>query len=254
MTAAISVRNLSKSFGATRVLQDVSLDIERGEAVSLIGRSGSGKTTLLRCLNLLEEPDQGLVFIGDEPIGWEERKGKLHRLSAAKLAIQRRRLGMVFQQFNLFPHLTVLENILEAPRQTRGQDRKAGVTSAMELLAGVGLADKRDSYPLELSGGQQQRVAIVRALAMEPEVILFDEPTSSLDPELVSEVLRVIRKLVDELDVTTIIVTHEIGFAREVCDRFVFMESGRIVEQGPAEILSSGAKEAATRNFLESVL
>jgi len=236
----ISARHISKSFGLHKVLEDVSLDVAQGEAVCLLGRSGSGKSTFLRCLNMLERPSSGVVFVQGRPMGYRERGGKLIPLSAAEESEQRRHLGMVFQQFNLFPHFTVLQNVMEAPLRVLRRPRADVRDEAMALLERVGLAGKAGAYPNRLSGGEQQRVAIARALAMKPEAVLFDEPTSALDPELVSDVLAVIRSLV-ESRITTVIVTHEIGFAREICDRFIFIEGGSIVEEGPAERLSGGA-------------
>ena len=249
----ISAVNVSKSFGAHRVLDDVSLNVAGGEVVCMLGRSGSGKTTLLRCLNMLERPDSGAVFLEGELMGFRQRGGRLHELAPGAEARQRRRLGMVFQQFNLFPHMTAVENICEAPVHVLGQSKAEALEQAHALLARVGLANKADAFPEALSGGQQQRVAIARALAMRPEALLFDEPTSALDPEMVNEVLQVIRSLVEE-GRTIVIVTHEIGFAREVCDRFVFMDAGRIVEEGPPEVLISGGTHAATQEFMSKVL
>ena len=249
----ISAVDVSKSFGTHQVLTDVSLNVGRGEVVCMLGRSGSGKTTLLRCLNMLERPDSGAVFLDGELMGFTVRGTQLHALPARAEARQRRRLGMVFQQFNLFPHMTALENITEAPIGVLGRDRKAAKEQARALLARVGLAEKADAFPEALSGGQQQRVAIARALAMEPSALLFDEPTSALDPEMVSEVLQVIRSLVQE-GRTIVIVTHEIGFAREVCDRFVFMANGRIVEEGTPDELIRGGAHTATREFMSKVL
>jgi polar amino acid transport system ATP-binding protein len=249
----ISAVNVSKSFGTHKVLDDVSLDVSRGEVVCMLGRSGSGKTTLLRCLNMLERPDSGAVFLDGELMGFRQEGGRLHELAGRAEARQRRRLGMVFQQFNLFPHMTAAENVCEAPVHVLGRDRAEALEQAHALLARVGLKDKAAAFPEALSGGQQQRVAIARALAMEPEALLFDEPTSALDPEMVSEVLQVIGSLVEE-GRTIVIVTHEIGFAREVCDRFVFMENGRIVEEGSPDVLISGGFHAATQEFMSKVL
>jgi polar amino acid transport system ATP-binding protein len=249
----ISAHKLSKSFGHHQVLYDVSLSVQRGEAVCLLGRSGSGKSTFLRCINLLERADKGIVMLGNELLGYHVRGHKIHQLSARREAVQRQKIGMVFQQFNLFAHKTVLDNLIEAPVRVGGRKPQEAKRSAHELLDRVGLADKVNAYPGHLSGGQQQRVAIARALAMRPEVLLFDEPTSALDPEMVTEVLQVIRDLVVE-GMTTIIVTHEVGFAREVCDRFVFMEDGRIVEEGPSGRLTGDAEHPSTRDFLSKVL
>ncbi|MCR1783875.1 amino acid ABC transporter ATP-binding protein [Nocardioides carbamazepini] len=249
----ISARGISKSFGGHQVLHDVSLDVRRGEAVCLLGRSGSGKSTFLRCLNLLERAERGIVMLDGDLLGHHVRRGRVHRLPARREAVQRQQLGMVFQQFNLFAHKTVLENVIEAPVKVAGRSRREARADAVGLLERVGLAEKVGAYPGQLSGGQQQRVAIARALAMKPKVLLFDEPTSALDPEMVNEVLQVIRDLVVG-GMTTIIVTHEVGFAREVCDRFVFLQDGRIVEEGPASRLNEGAEHAATRDFLSKVL
>ncbi|MBM7518409.1 polar amino acid transport system ATP-binding protein [Nocardioides nitrophenolicus] len=249
----ISARGISKSFGGHQVLHDVSLDVRRGEAVCLLGRSGSGKSTFLRCLNLLERAEEGIVMLDGELLGHHVRRGRIHRLPARREAAQRQHLGMVFQQFNLFAHKTVLENVIEAPVKVAGRSRREATAHAVELLERVGLAEKVGAYPGQLSGGQQQRVAIARALAMRPKALLFDEPTSALDPEMVNEVLQVIRDLVVG-GMTTIIVTHEVGFAREVCDRFVFLQDGRIVEEGPARRLTEGAEHPATRDFLSKVL
>lgn len=249
----ISALNISKSFGSHLVLDCVDLNVHRGEAVCILGRSGSGKTTLLRCLNMLEHPDSGTVFLNGELMGFVEKAGRLIERGPKAEADQRRRLGMVFQQFNLFPHMTAMENICAAPVQVLRRPRQQVREEARQLLARVGLQDKADAFPASLSGGQQQRVAIARALAMHPEALLFDEPTSALDPEMVSEVLQVIRSLADE-GRTIIIVTHEIGFAKEVCDRFVFMDSGRIVEEGPPGQLVSGGTHAATQEFMAKVL
>jgi polar amino acid transport system ATP-binding protein len=249
----ISAVNVSKSFGKHKVLDEVSLNVSRGEVVCMLGRSGSGKTTLLRCLNMLERPDSGAVFLDGELMGFSRKGDRLRELSAGAESRQRRRLGMVFQQFNLFPHMTAAENICEAPVHVLGRSKAEALEQAHALLARVGLRDKANAFPEALSGGQQQRVAIARALAMGPEALLFDEPTSALDPEMVSEVLQVIRSLVEE-GRTIVIVSHEIGFAREVCDRFVFMDSGRIVEEGPPEVLTSGGFHAATQEFMSKVL
>ena len=249
----VHVRGLAKSFGSHRVLEGVDLDVATGEVVVLLGPSGSGKSTLLRCLNHLERPDAGFVQIGGELIGYRSAGGRLHELRAAAITRQRARIGMVFQQFNLFPHRTVLENIVEAPTSVRGLRRDEAAAEARELLDRVGLGGREDAYPRQLSGGQQQRVAIARALAMRPQVMLFDEPTSALDPELVGEVLSVMRDLARS-GMTMIVVTHEIGFAREVADTVVFLDQGRIVETGPpAEVLLNPRHERA-RTFLAAVL
>jgi polar amino acid transport system ATP-binding protein len=249
----VHIRGLAKSFGVHKVLDAVDLDVAKGEVVVMLGPSGSGKSTLLRCVNHLERPDAGFVQLAGELVGYRYAGGKLHELRHAALTRQRSRIGMVFQQFNLFPHRTALENIVEAPIAVRGLPRDEAVAEARELLARVGLAGREDAYPRQLSGGQQQRVAIARALAMRPELMLFDEPTSALDPELVGEVLSVMRDLARS-GMTMIVVTHETGFAREVADTVVFLDQGRIVESGPpAQVLSAPRHERA-RAFLAAVL
>jgi polar amino acid transport system ATP-binding protein len=244
---------ITKSFGADTVVNDVTIGVGRGETLCVLGRSGSGKSTLLRCLNMLERPDSGAVFLNGQLLWYRQHGNKLREISSREEAVQRRDIGMVFQQFNLFPHKTVLENITESPRKTLRLDKAEANERARELLARVGLESKARAFPEELSGGQQQRVAIARALAMRPKVMLFDEPTSALDPEMVSEVLDVIRDLVRD-GMTTIIVTHEIGFAREVSHRFMFMENGVVLEQGPSSLLTTGAEHQSTRDFLAKVL
>jgi polar amino acid transport system ATP-binding protein len=245
---------ITKRFGDLTVVDSVSLSVKRGETVCILGPSGAGKSSFLRCLNMLEEIDDGQVFLDGELLGYRLHRGKLRELPGRAEARQRQQIGMVFQQFNLFPHMTVLANITEAPVGVLKQGKATARAKARELLTQVGLADKADAYPAQLSGGQQQRVAIARALAMSPKVMLFDEPTSALDPELVSEVLDAIRQLADA-GMTMLIVTHEIGFAREVCDRFVFMEQGRIVEDGPSSRLTvDSVEQARTREFLSKVL
>ena len=229
----VSVVEVDKHFGSFQVLHHVSLDVFPGEVVCLIGASGSGKTTLLRCINQLAQQDGGAIWVGGELNGFSIANGRLHRLSERAVARQRLATGMVFQRFNLFPHLTALDNITEGPVQVLRRPRDQVVAEARTLLARVGLADKAGHYPAQLSGGQQQRVAIARALAMQPRVMLFDEPTSALDPELVGEVLAVMKELAAS-GMTMIVVTHELGFAREVADRVVFMDQDRIVEQGTA--------------------
>ena len=241
--SAIRAEGLVKRFGSNTVLCGVDLDVAPGEVVCVIGPSGSGKSTLLRCLNLLERPTEGRVFLGDDEI----------TAPGAPVDLLRRRVGMVFQSFNLFPHRTVLDNVALAPTTVLGIDRASARASARTLLGRVGLADKADEHPARLSGGQQQRVAIARALAMEPEVMLFDEVTSALDPELVKDVLDVMRSLA-EGGMTMVVVTHEMGFAGEVGDSVIFMDEGLIVEQGlPAAVLSD-PKEERTRRFLSRVL
>ena len=239
----ISVKNLHKYFGELEVLKGINCRIEKGECVCVIGPSGSGKSTFLRCLNLLEQPTKGEIVIGDT------------NLMDANLNVDelRKGVGMVFQHFNLFPHLTILENVTLAPIRHKMMSEEEAKKRAMELLDRVGVADKADNYPVQLSGGQKQRVAIARSLALSPEVMLFDEPTSALDPEMVGEVLEVMKQLAQE-GMTMIVVTHEMGFAREVADRIIFMDGGYIVEEGtPAEVLGN-PKEERTINFLNQVL
>jgi polar amino acid transport system ATP-binding protein len=244
---AVDVRNVSKSFAGTPVLRDVSLKVARGQTVSVLGPSGSGKSTLLRCINWLEQPDSGEIFIAGERMGLRA-DGKT-RMSDRQLARMRARIGMVFQSFNLWPHLSVLQNVTEAPIHVLGRPRNEAVAVAEALLNKVGIADKRDAYPYFLSGGQRQRVAIARALAMSPEVILFDEPTSALDPELVGEVLAVMRALADE-GMTMVVVTHEMDFAREVSDEIVFIDQGSVVERQPPALFFERPETARARQFL----
>jgi len=260
MTAAVApvvplvrIRGLRKSFGTNLVLSGIDLDVRPGEVTVLLGPSGSGKSTLLRCINHLEKPDAGFVELAGEIVGYRPDGNRLHELHTRAITRQRTRVGMVFQQFNLFPHLSVLDNIVEAPVAVRRVPKKQAVARALELLERVGLAGREDSYPRQMSGGQQQRVAIARALAMEPELMLFDEPTSALDPELVGDVLSVMKDLADT-GMTMIVVTHEIGFAREVADTVVFLDGGQIVESGPpARVLAHPRNERA-RAFLAAVL
>ncbi|MEW2352006.1 amino acid ABC transporter ATP-binding protein [Streptomyces sp. NPDC006684] len=242
-----------KSFGPVEVLKGIDLDVRQGEVFCLIGPSGSGKSTFLRCINHLEKINAGRLYVDGELVGYRQRGEKLHELKDSEVALRRRDIGMVFQRFNLFPHKTALENIIEAPTQVKGVPKGAAREQARALLERVGLADKADSYPAQLSGGQQQRVAIARALAMEPKLMLFDEPTSALDPELVGDVLDVMRDLA-ESGMTMIVVTHEMGFAREVGDSLVFMDGGVVVESGhPREVLTTPRHER-TRAFLSKVL
>ena len=248
----VRVRGLRKHFGLHLVLDGIDLDVREGETTVLLGPSGSGKSTLLRCVNHLEKPDGGFVEVGGELIGYRYDRGRLHELPHRQVTRQRAAIGMVFQQFNLFGHMTVLENVIEAPLAA-GTPRKQAVVSAAELLERVGLAGREGSYPRQMSGGQQQRVAIARALAMRPRLMLFDEPTSALDPELVGEVLAVIRDLAAS-GMTMIVVTHEIGFAREVADNVVFLDGGRIVESGPPGSVLARPQHERARAFLAAVL
>lgn len=248
--AMIEVRNLRKSFGSLEVLRDISFDVEKGEVVVVLGPSGSGKSTMLRCINLLEEFEGGEIRIAGEAIGYAAGgNGARRRLKEAQNAKLREQVGMVFQSFNLFPHRTALQNVMMGPLKVQGRPRAEVEPQARELLRKVGLADKADQYPARLSGGQQQRVGIARALAMQPKVMLFDEVTSALDPELVGEVLRVIRQLAQE-GMTMIIVTHEIHFARDVADRIIFMDGGSIVEQGPPATLLANPQAERLKLFL----
>lgn len=252
MMNMIEVQNLSKNFGPLQVLSGINLNIAEKEVVVVIGPSGSGKSTLLRCLNFLEVPDQGTVSVDQKMIGKVWIKEKLVGLPERELNVQRQNLGMVFQSFNLFPHLTVLENVTLAPCSLKKMSKDDGESFGRTLLARVGLLEKANVYPRALSGGQQQRVAIARALAMRPKVMLFDEPTSALDPELVGEVLKVMKDLAKE-GMTMVVVTHEMSFAREVADRVIFMDQGKIVEQGsPAQIFGD-PQEKRTREFLQKL-
>jgi polar amino acid transport system ATP-binding protein len=253
MTAMVEARDVVKSFGAVPVLRGVDLVVEPGEVVGLIGPSGSGKSTFLRCINHLEKIDAGELYVDGELIGYERRGDRLHELGEAEVAARRARIGMVFQRFNLFGHMTSLQNVVEAPIRVRREARAAASERARALLERVGLGDKLDAYPSQLSGGQQQRVAIARALAMSPKLMLFDEPTSALDPELVGEVLDVMRELA-ATGMTMVVVTHEIGFAREVCSKVAFMDGGVVVETGaPAEMFERPQIDR-TRAFLSKVL
>ncbi|RLK53570.1 amino acid ABC transporter ATP-binding protein [Actinokineospora cianjurensis] len=249
MTVAVNVRGAVKSYGTNRVLDEVDFTAQAGQVTAIIGPSGSGKSTLLRAINHLEPLDSGYVTVRGELIGVRLHKGRLRELSERAILRQRSRIGFVFQSLNLFPHLSVVENVIEAPVVTQRVPKQVAIARAKELLTKVGLADKIDAYPRQLSGGQQQRVAIARALALEPELILFDEPTSALDPELVGEVLTVIRDLA-AAGTTMIVVTHEIGFAREVADHVVFIDAGRIVEQGPPDQVLAAPRHDRTREFL----
>ena len=249
----LRARSISKSYGTNEVLKDVSLEVFPGEVVCIIGPSGAGKSTFLRALNRLEVPDRGEVWVGGEPMGFELRGGRLHELSERRLSAQRARTGMVFQHFNLFPHLTVLGNVIEGPVRVQKRPARQAREEAVAILERVGLGDKIHQYPGQLSGGQRQRVAIARAVAMKPLFLLFDEPTSALDPELVGEVLTVMTGLARE-GMTMLVVTHEMGFARQVADRVVFMADGGIVEQGPVSQVLEDPREPRTRQFLQRVL
>ncbi|MBK5542205.1 amino acid ABC transporter ATP-binding protein [Pseudomonas sp. TH05] len=250
----IDAQDIHKSFGELQILKGISLQVRRGEVVVLIGASGSGKTTFIRCINLLEDIQGGRIRVNGRAMGYRERAdGSLVRDSERNIARQRRDIGMVFQRFNLFPHMTALENIIEAPIQVLGVSRAQALEQARGLLARVGLADKAGHYPSMLSGGQQQRVAIARALAMKPQAMLFDEPTSALDPETVGEVLQVMKELAEE-GMTMVVVTHEMGFAREVADRVVVLDQGELIEQGPPEQIFSRPSHPRTQAFLSRVL
>ncbi|MFF2389489.1 amino acid ABC transporter ATP-binding protein [Agromyces sp. NPDC058104] len=248
----VEIRRVRKSFGAHQVLRDVSLAVPEGTVTVLLGPSGSGKSTLLRCINHLESIDGGRIIVDGELIGYRQAGHDIHEMTPRQIARQRRDIGMVFQRFNLFPHLTALENITEAPVGIAGVPRAKAKARALELLDRVGLADFAGHYPSQLSGGQQQRVAIARALAMDPKLMLFDEPTSALDPELVGDVLDVMRELAND-GMTMIVVTHEIGFARGVADQVVFMDGGVVVEAGRPEEVLDRPQRQRTRDFLESV-
>jgi polar amino acid transport system ATP-binding protein len=252
MSAMVELRGVHKSFGALEVLRGVDLTVRTGEVTVLLGPSGSGKSTLLRAINHLEKVDKGFVLVDGELMGYRRSGNRLHELSERHILRQRTHIGFVFQSFNLFGHLTVLENVVEAPVSAQGRDRAEATAHALELLDRVGLSDKADEYPRRLSGGQQQRVAIARALALRPKLLLFDEPTSALDPELVGEVLDVMRDLA-RAGTTMVVVTHEIGFAREAADTVVFLDAGRIVEQGPPAQVLDAPREERTRAFLGAV-
>ncbi|WP_413810636.1 amino acid ABC transporter ATP-binding protein [Streptomyces sp. OE57] len=250
MVDAVDVR---KSFGHLEVLQGVDLTVGSGEVTCLIGPSGSGKSTFLRCINHLERIDSGRLYVAGELIGYRRAGNHLQELSEKEIAGQRSRIGMVFQRFNLFPHMTALQNITEAPQRVLRRTKNEAEQEACELLDRVGLSGREDHYPAQLSGGQQQRVAIARALAMQPELMLFDEPTSALDPELVGEVLQVMRDLARS-GMTMVVVTHEMGFAREVADQVAFLDGGRVVERGSASDVLGCPSHERTRSFLSQVL
>ena len=246
----VSLRGVRKVFGENEVLKGIDLDLAKGEVVVVFGRSGSGKSTLLRCINFLEEPTAGSVEVD----GIRYEAGPANRARRKTIREIRLKTGMVFQEFNLFSHLSVLENVVEAPTTVKGMPRREAEELGMQFLEKVGVADKRDEHPIRLSGGQKQRVAIARALTMRPKVMLFDEPTSALDPELIGEVLAVMKDLALESGTTMIVVTHEMGFAREVANRMAFMHEGAFIEEGPPAEMVGGAKDPRTRRFLEAVL
>jgi polar amino acid transport system ATP-binding protein len=250
---AVRAENVHKRFGRLDVLNGVSLEVAPREVMCLVGPSGSGKTTFLRCINHLVTIDAGRLWVDGELVGYREAGGKLHELREGEVARKRAEIGMVFQRFNLFPHMTALANVIEAPIRVKKQSRLEALARGEELLGRVGLADKLGAYPAQLSGGQQQRVAIARALAMEPKLMLFDEPTSALDPELVGEVLDTMRQLARD-GMTMVVVTHEMAFAREVGDTLVFMDEGVVVESGPPREVLSNPQQARTRAFLSKVL
>lgn len=249
----LRVSGVGKRFGTHEVLTDVTLSVDPGEVLVVLGPSGGGKTTLLRCINQLEKIDSGRIDIAGEMLGYRERDGKLVQLHPREIARQRMLTGMVFQTFNLFPHLSVLDNVCLGPVHARGETRQLAVERAMGLLSRVGMSGKASAYPRQLSGGQQQRVAIARALATEPKLMLFDEPTSALDPELVGDVLDAIKALA-EAGMTMVVVTHEIGFAREVADQVVFLDQGAVIEAGPPERLIDAPAHRRTAEFLAKVL
>jgi polar amino acid transport system ATP-binding protein len=250
---AVEVRRVWKKFGSFIALRDVSLEVPRGSVTCILGPSGSGKSTLLRCICHLERHDAGTIRVNGEMVGYRDVNGRLHEEKEREIARKRAGIGMVFQHFNLFPHMTALQNVMEAPVQVAGERPERARATAMALLERVGLAAKADSYPARLSGGQQQRVAIARALAMRPSVLLFDEPTSALDPEMIGEVLAVMRAVAKD-GMTMLVVTHEIGFAREVADSAVFMADGGVVETGPPSQLLGAPSDPRTRAFFDSVL
>jgi polar amino acid transport system ATP-binding protein len=253
ITPMVKADRVVKKFGTHTVLKGCSATVKRGEVMCVIGPSGSGKSTFLRCINHLEQIDGGRLYVDGTLIGYRQHGDKIYELKPREAAGQRKDIGMVFQRFNLFPHLTALENITEGPRRVKGQSKAVAEARAMELLSRVGLAEKAKAYPASLSGGQQQRVAIARSLAMDPKLMLFDEPTSALDPELVGEVLDVMKGLA-ESGMTMIVVTHEMGFAREVADTLVFMDDGVIVEEGEPREMIANPKHERTQAFLSKVL
>ncbi|TCO64788.1 amino acid ABC transporter ATP-binding protein [Actinocrispum wychmicini] len=253
MNPMVKAEGVCKRFGRLEVLKGIDLEVQPGEVMCVIGPSGSGKSTFLRCINHLEKVDAGRLYVDGELVGYRQKGDKLHELRENEVTHKRREIGMVFQRFNLFPHKTALENLTEAPTQVLGESKASARERATALLAEVGLADKAGSYPRQLSGGQQQRVAIARALAMRPKLMLFDEPTSALDPELVGDVLEVMRQLAKD-GMTMVVVTHEMEFAREVADTVVFMDGGVVVEAGPPERVIRDPQHERTKAFLSRVL
>ena len=253
MTPMVKAQEVCKSFGALHVLKGITLEVGKGEVLCMVGPSGSGKSTFLRCINHLEQVNAGRLYVDGDLIGYREAGSKLHEISPRDAAKQRRDIGMVFQHFNLFPHRTALENLIEAPVHVKRVKKKEAEARARDLLKQVGLSDKAEAYPAQLSGGQQQRVAIARALAMNPKLMLFDEPTSALDPELVGEVLAVMKNLAQE-GMTMVVVTHEMGFAREVANQLVFMDGGVVVESGPPREVLANPQHERTKAFLSKVL
>ena len=253
MTPMVKAQEVCKSFGALHVLKGITLEVGKGEVLCMVGPSGSGKSTFLRCINHLEQVNAGRLYVDGDLIGYREAGSKLHEISPRDAARQRRDIGMVFQHFNLFPHRTALENLIEAPIHVKRVKKKEAEARARDLLKQVGLSDKAAAYPAQLSGGQQQRVAIARALAMNPKLMLFDEPTSAIDPELVGEVLAVMKNLAQE-GMTMVVVTHEMGFAREVANQLVFMDGGVVVESGPPREVLANPQHERTKAFLSKVL
>ena len=250
----VKAEGVHKRFGRLEVLKGVSLEVQPGEVVCMIGASGSGKSTFLRCINHLERIDAGRLWVDGRLVGYRQSGDKLYELRDAEVCRERSEIGMVFQRFNLFGHMTALENVIEAPIRVRKMAKRDAVAQGRSLLQQVGLGDKIDNYPAQLSGGQQQRVAIARALAMKPKLMLFDEPTSALDPELVGEVLDVMKGLAHDFQTTMVVVTHEMGFAREAADRVLMMDDGRIIEEGTPEHFFTAPREERTKQFLSAIL
>ena len=250
----VRAEGVRKRFGRHEVLRGIDLEVRTGEVMCVIGPSGSGKSTFLRCINHLEKVDGGRLTVDGELVGYREHGGRLYELRDREVCQRRAEVGMVFQHFNLFPHMTVLENVTIGPIRVKGEAKAVATERATDLLTSVGLADKVGAYPRQLSGGQQQRVAIARALAMQPKLMLFDEPTSALDPELVGDVLEVMRSLAEDVGITMIVVTHEIGFAREVGDSLVFMDDGVVIESGPPKEVLSSPRQERTQAFLSRIL